>query len=131
MQLSGALAAPVAAGTQAGTVTLKSGDTVLAEYPVTVAQDVPKMDFFLGHAADAAGGGRHLAHSGRGRGPAPAACARLQGAGLRAFCRRPAGAVFCRRGHAHILHRASFAYKEYLHFVPVCHNRTKKIGPAR
>ena len=45
VQLSGALAAPVAAGTQAGTVTLKSGDTVLAEYPVTVAQDVPKMDF--------------------------------------------------------------------------------------
>ena len=26
-------------------LTLKSGDTVLAEYPVTVAQDVPKMDF--------------------------------------------------------------------------------------
>lgn len=45
VQLAPLLAAPVAAGTQAGKVTLKSGDTVLAEYPVTIAQDVPKMDF--------------------------------------------------------------------------------------
>ena len=45
VQLAPALAAPVAAGTQAGKVMLKSGDTVLAEYPVTIAQDVPEMDF--------------------------------------------------------------------------------------
>lgn len=45
VQLAPSLAAPVAAGTQAGKVMLKSGDTVLAEYPVTIAQDVPEMDF--------------------------------------------------------------------------------------
>ena len=45
VQLAPSLAAPVAAGTQAGKVMLKSGDTVLAEYPVIIAQDVPEMDF--------------------------------------------------------------------------------------
>ena len=45
VQLAPSLAAPVAVGTQAGKVMLKSGDTVLAEYPVTIAQDVPEMDF--------------------------------------------------------------------------------------
>lgn len=44
-ELGNTLTAPVAAGTQAGKVTLKSGETTLAEYPVTVSQEVPQMDF--------------------------------------------------------------------------------------
>ena len=39
------LKAPVLAGTQVGTVTLKAGEEVLGEYPVTTRDAVPQMDW--------------------------------------------------------------------------------------
>lgn len=40
--------APVEAGTQVGTVTVKMGEEVLGQWPVTTADSVPKMDIKLG-----------------------------------------------------------------------------------
>ena len=45
LTLPQALEAPVAAGDTAGTVQVRSGETVLGEYPVTAAQSVEKLDF--------------------------------------------------------------------------------------
>ena len=39
------LAAPVAAGTQVASVTLKAGEEILGEYPVTTRSEVPQMDW--------------------------------------------------------------------------------------
>ena len=39
------LDAPVAAGTQVATVTLKAGEEILGEYPVTTRSEVPQMDW--------------------------------------------------------------------------------------
>ena len=39
------LKAPVLAGTQVGTVTLKAGEEILGEYPVTTQDTVPQMDW--------------------------------------------------------------------------------------
>ena len=39
------LKAPVSAGTQVGTVTLKAGEEILGEYPVAIRADIPQMDW--------------------------------------------------------------------------------------
>ena len=39
------LDAPVAAGTQVASVTLKAGEEILGEYPVTTRSEVPQMDW--------------------------------------------------------------------------------------
>lgn len=48
MQLPEALEAPVGAGQQVGVVRVLAGETVLGEYPVAAAGEVPRMDFALG-----------------------------------------------------------------------------------
>lgn len=42
------LDAPVAAGTQVASVTLKAGEEILGEYPVTTRSEVPQMDWGTG-----------------------------------------------------------------------------------
>lgn len=44
-ELPEVLDAPLAAGTQVGTVTLRAGEEVLGEYPVTVQENVAEMDW--------------------------------------------------------------------------------------
>ena len=48
LELSEALAAPLAAGQQVGTVTVRSGETVLGSWPVTAAGEVQPMTVRLG-----------------------------------------------------------------------------------
>ena len=50
IEVADSVAAPVEAGTQVGTVTVKMGEEVLGEWPITAADSVPKMSIKLGLA---------------------------------------------------------------------------------